>query len=103
MPVAEESGLIVSLGRWALNAAAQTLGGWDSKLGKALPLSIGVNLSAIQIARDDVPSAVESAMRTSGLRGYRLKLALTERPIVQAPQLRREPGRERVCQSVYSA
>lgn len=86
IPVAEESGLIVSLGRWALNAAAQTLGGWDRKVGKPLPLSVGVNLSAIQIARDDVPSAVESALRNSGLRGERLTLELTESAIVQDPQ-----------------
>jgi len=86
IPVAEESGLIVALGRWALHAASQTLADWDAKVGKPLPLYVGVNLSAIQIARDDVASAVSSALRGSGLNGSRLTLELTESAIVQDPQ-----------------
>jgi diguanylate cyclase (GGDEF)-like protein len=86
IPVAEESGLIVSLGRWALDAAAHTLRGWDRKVGRELPLYVAVNLSAIQIARDDVASGVTSALNASGLAGSRLTLELTESAIVQDPQ-----------------
>jgi predicted signal transduction protein with EAL and GGDEF domain len=86
IPVAEESGLIVSLGRWALNAASQTLSDWDAKVGRTLPLYVGVNLSAIQIARDDIASAVSGALSGSGLDGSRLTLELTESAIVQDPQ-----------------
>ena len=86
IPVAEESGLILSLGRWAINAAAQTLGEWDRKLGRTLPLCVGVNLSAIQIAQDDVASAVEAALRDHSLGGERLTMELTESAIVQDPQ-----------------
>jgi diguanylate cyclase (GGDEF)-like protein len=85
IPVAEESGLIVSLGRWALNAASSTLADWDEKVGKPLPLYVGVNLSAIQIARDDIASAVAHALSGSGLDGSRLTLELTESAIVQDP------------------
>jgi diguanylate cyclase (GGDEF)-like protein len=86
IPVAEESGLIVALGRWALEAAAQTLAGWDKKVGSTLPLYVGVNLSAIQIARDDIASAVGGALSSSGLDGRRLTLELTESAIIQDPQ-----------------
>lgn len=86
IPVAEESGLIVALGRWALNAASRTLTDWDEKVGKPLPLYVGVNLSAIQIARDDIATAVSSALSGSGLAGSRLTLELTESAIVQDPQ-----------------
>ncbi|MGE5723227.1 MAG: putative bifunctional diguanylate cyclase/phosphodiesterase, partial [Sphingomonadales bacterium] len=86
IPVAEESGLIVSLGRWALNAASQTLSDWDAKVGRTLPLYVGVNLSAIQIARDDIASAVSGALSGSGIDGSRLTLELTESAIVQDPQ-----------------
>jgi diguanylate cyclase (GGDEF)-like protein len=86
IPVAEESGLIVSLGRWALNAASATLVDWDEKVGRPLPLYVGVNLSAIQIARDDIASAVSTALSGSGLDGSRLTLELTESAIVQDPQ-----------------
>jgi diguanylate cyclase (GGDEF)-like protein len=58
IPVAEESGLIVPLGRWALRAATRTLAEWDRKAGSPMPLHVAVNVSAVQFQRDDVVSAV---------------------------------------------
>lgn len=86
IPVAEESGLIVQLGRWALETAARTLSGWDRTMGSQLPLSVSVNLSAIQIARDDVAAAVSGALAYNGLAGGRLTLELTESAIIQDPE-----------------
>jgi diguanylate cyclase (GGDEF)-like protein len=86
IPVAEESGLILTLGRWAMNQAAATLASWDREAGETLPLYVGVNLSAIQVARDDIAAMVASALRSSGLTGDRLTLELTESAIVQDPQ-----------------
>jgi diguanylate cyclase (GGDEF)-like protein len=85
IPVAEESGLILHLGRWAMDKAAQTLADWDAKAGEKLPCYVAVNLSAIQVARDDIPAIVESALKSSGLAGERLTLELTESSIVQNP------------------
>jgi diguanylate cyclase (GGDEF)-like protein len=85
IPVAEESGLILQLGRWAMNTATQTLAEWDAEVGEPLPCYVGVNLSAIQLARDDVPSLVAEALRSSGLPGKRLTLELTESSIVHDP------------------
>ncbi|HEY8593062.1 MAG TPA: EAL domain-containing protein [Sphingomicrobium sp.] len=85
IPVAEESGLILQLGRWAMDKAAQTLAAWDREVGEPLPLYVGVNLSAIQVARDDIAAVVSSALRSSGLTGDRLTLELTESSIVQDP------------------
>jgi diguanylate cyclase (GGDEF)-like protein len=85
IPVAEESGLILQLGRWAMDKAAQTLADWDSASGEKLPLYVGVNLSAIQVARDNIADVVSSALRSSGLTGDRLTLELTESSIVQDP------------------
>jgi len=85
IPVAEESGLILQLGRWAMHKAADTLADWDRSAGKTLPLYVGVNLSAIQVARDDVAAVVASALKASGLTGDRLTLELTESSIVQDP------------------
>ncbi|HEX8839869.1 MAG TPA: EAL domain-containing protein [Sphingomicrobium sp.] len=85
IPVAEESGLILQLGRWAMDTAAQTLASWDKQAGEKLPLYVGVNLSAIQVARDDIAGMVESSLRSSGLTGDRLTLELTESSIVQDP------------------
>ena len=85
IPVAEESGLILHLGRWAMDKAASTLAGWDAKARETLPLYVAVNLSAIQVARDDIPAMVESTLRSTGLSGERLTLELTESSIVQNP------------------
>jgi len=85
IPVAEESGLILQLGRWAMDKAAHTLADWDKQIGETLPLYVGVNLSAIQVARDDIAAVVESALKSSGLAGERLTLELTESSIVQDP------------------
>ena len=85
IPVAEESGLILQLGRWAMDKAARTLAEWDRQAGQRLPLYVGVNLSAIQVARDNVAEMVEGALKSSGLTGDRLALELTESSIVQDP------------------
>ena len=85
IPVAEEAGLILQLGRWAMERATQTLANWDAKAGEQLPIYLSVNLSAIQVARDDVAGMVESALRSSGITGERLTLELTESSIVQDP------------------
>ncbi len=85
IPVAEESGLILQLGRWAMDKAAQTLADWDRNAKETLPLYVGVNLSAIQVARDDIAAVVASALKSSGLTGDRLTLELTESSIVQDP------------------
>ena len=86
IPVAEESGLIVQLGRWALETATRTLADWDRAAGKELPIGISVNLSPIQISRDDVAAAVSGALSASGLHGGRLTLELTESAIIQDPE-----------------
>ncbi len=85
IPVAEESGLILTLGRWAMDKAAQTLAEWDRQAGGPLPLYVGVNLSAIQVARDNVADVVSSALKSSRLSGDRFSLELTESSIVQDP------------------
>jgi diguanylate cyclase (GGDEF)-like protein len=85
IPVAEESGLILALGRWAMDTATRTLADWDKKAGKKLPLYVSVNLSAIQVARDDIAGMVESTLKSNGIAGDRLSLELTESAIVQDP------------------
>lgn len=86
IPVAEESGLIVPLGQWALETALATLAAWDSAAGRALPFSVSVNLSALQLARDDLVGFVAAALDRHGLPGGRLTLELTESAIVRDPR-----------------
>jgi diguanylate cyclase (GGDEF)-like protein len=87
IPVAEESGLIVALGRWALRAATKTLAEWDRIAGAPLlDTHVAVNVSAVQFQRDDVMAAINAALMESGVSGSRLKIELTESCIVTDPE-----------------
>jgi len=66
-----------------MDKAARTLAGWDELAGEKLPLYVGVNLSAIQVARDNIAEVVESALKSTGLSGNRITLELPESSIVQ--------------------
>ncbi|HTG39664.1 putative bifunctional diguanylate cyclase/phosphodiesterase [Sphingomonas sp.] len=85
IPVAEEAGLIVPLGRWAMGEAARTLAEWDRAAGGCCGVNVAVNLSAIQLQRDQVANMVGQALATHGLDGRRLTLELTESAIVADP------------------
>lgn len=85
IPVAEECGLIVPLGRWALDRACKVLNAWDARAGEELPLKVSVNVSAAQFARDDIPAMVAGILRANKTRPERLCLELTESVVVSDP------------------
>lgn len=85
IPVAEESGLIVPLGRWAIEAALRTLAEWDAR-GLRTDSHVAVNVSALQIARDDLPRLVSDALGVRGIAPGRLTLELTESAFVAEPE-----------------
>jgi diguanylate cyclase (GGDEF)-like protein len=72
IPLAEDLGLIVPLGEWALRAACKTAAAWP------LPLSISVNISPLQFRSPNIVAAVSSALAASGLDPSRLELEVTE-------------------------
>ena len=84
IPVAEESGLIVPLGRWAIDEAARTLAEWD-RLIPGNRSRVAVNLSAIQLQRDAIAPILRNALDRSRLTGDRFTLELTESAIVSDP------------------
>lgn len=90
IPVAEESGLIVPLGRWALCECTQTLADWDRRYGELMPVTMNVNLSPVQMVRDNVPRAVEEALRYAGIDGNRLSIELTESALITDPDKTRQ-------------
>ncbi|WP_198927793.1 putative bifunctional diguanylate cyclase/phosphodiesterase [Sphingomonas jeddahensis] len=83
IPVAEESGLIVPLGRWAIDEALRTLAVWDRRFSSTVQMA--VNISPIQLQRDCLAPIVASALATHGLAGERLKLELTESALIADP------------------
>ena len=85
IPVAEESGLIVPLGRWALEEAARTIAAWDVRLQGPSDFKISVNMSAVQMQRDNVVEAVSSALSGANISGNRMTLELTESAFINDP------------------
>ncbi|HVJ02528.1 MAG TPA: EAL domain-containing protein [Sphingomonas sp.] len=85
IPVAEESGLIVPLGRWAMDEAMKALAAWDAAAGGDCGVKVAVNLSAIQLQRDRIPEMVGEVLARHDVGGSRLTLELTESAIVSDP------------------
>lgn len=90
IPVAEESGLIVPLGRWVIHEATQMLARWDSDAGGPTGIGFNVNVSPVQLARDDVAALVKEALRFSGVLGSRLTVEVTESALVVDPDKARQ-------------
>jgi diguanylate cyclase (GGDEF)-like protein/PAS domain S-box-containing protein len=76
IPVAEDSGLIVPIGAWVLEQACRQARRW---LDAGLRLgSMAVNLSGVQIQRDDLADSVQAALAASGLPPALLELEISE-------------------------
>ncbi|HYL09881.1 MAG TPA: EAL domain-containing protein [Candidatus Acidoferrales bacterium] len=78
LPVAEETGLIVSIGRWAIREACRQMKEWNRLLSSAPPLTMAVNISAKQFAQPNLVSEIMQVLRDTGLDPGCLKLELTE-------------------------
>ncbi|HJL14868.1 MAG TPA: EAL domain-containing protein [Sandaracinaceae bacterium LLY-WYZ-13_1] len=81
IPIAEETGLIVEIGRWVLEEACAQAVRWAPELPS---LHVSVNLSALQLRQDTLVSTIQQILDESGLAPERLKLELTESMMVQA-------------------
>jgi len=78
LPIAEESGLIVQLGAWAVGEACRRLRDWDRSNGDDSNFSLAVNLSARELTHPDVVPTVLNAVRRSALDPHRLTIEVTE-------------------------
>jgi diguanylate cyclase (GGDEF)-like protein/PAS domain S-box-containing protein len=77
IPVAEESGLILQIGEWVLRTAAAEAARWTA------PLSIAVNVSAIQIHAPNFAHLVHEVLVQTGLSPHRLEVEITETALVR--------------------
>ncbi|MGR9100910.1 MAG: sensor domain-containing protein, partial [Gammaproteobacteria bacterium] len=76
IPIAEESGLIVEIGNWVLNAAVRQMADWRAAGAPLVP--VAVNLSAMQFRQDTFFQTVDTVLRASNLEPEALELELTE-------------------------
>jgi EAL domain-containing protein (putative c-di-GMP-specific phosphodiesterase class I) len=77
IPLAEESGLIIPIGAWVLSAACKQLKQW-SQHAATCKLTIAVNVSARQFAKEDFVATVLTALNESGAAPALLELEVTE-------------------------
>lgn len=87
IPLAEETGLIVELGRWALEEACRQASRWARD---ELPARVGVNVSALQLADAGFVGDVERALSESGLPAGLLELEITESAVMENRRLAAE-------------
>jgi diguanylate cyclase (GGDEF)-like protein/PAS domain S-box-containing protein len=84
IPSAEETGLIVPIGSWALSRACADARAWNDAIPRGQPgVSVSVNLSARQLLRPELLDEVRTALAESGLPAPRLRLEVTESVIME--------------------
>ncbi len=79
---AEETGLIVPIGRFVVREACRQVAAWDRGGGPGAGLSVAVNLSPRQLLEADLVETIAGALTDSGLRPERLALEITEAVLV---------------------
>ncbi|TPG50396.1 bifunctional diguanylate cyclase/phosphodiesterase [Rhodanobacter glycinis] len=82
IPLAEESGLIVSIGEWVMRTACRQAKEWEQRYG--LRLRLGVNLSAVQLMEPRLMETVARVLRETGLDPTLLEMEITESVSIKA-------------------
>ena len=80
--LAEETGLIVPLGRWVLDAACAQIAAWGAE-DATRELVLAVNVSARQFAQDDFITRVLASLKAAGAEPRNLKIELTESTVLE--------------------
>jgi diguanylate cyclase (GGDEF)-like protein/PAS domain S-box-containing protein len=83
IPVAEETGLIVPIGRWVLNQACAQAAAWQAEFPSDPPLVMSVNLSARQFQDPGLLADIQRALHATRLDPRGLKLEITESVAIQ--------------------
>jgi diguanylate cyclase (GGDEF)-like protein/PAS domain S-box-containing protein len=83
IPIAEETGFIIPIGRWVLEEACRQARAWQEQHPSDAPLVICVNLSARQFQRSNLAQEVAEVLRDTGLEQRYLELEITESVVME--------------------
>jgi diguanylate cyclase (GGDEF)-like protein len=86
IPLAEENGVILALGRWVMTAACAQATLWARHTGRAEAVSVTVNVSSLQLQQPEFIAEVQDILATTGLPPELLVLELTETAMFQDTQ-----------------
>ena len=86
IPIAEETGLIVPIGRFVLREACRQMAEWRENLPGGENLTVSVNLSTKQLAASSLFDDLERILQETGLEPSALKLELTESTLIDDPE-----------------
>jgi EAL domain-containing protein (putative c-di-GMP-specific phosphodiesterase class I) len=81
--LAEENGLILPIGRWVLLEACRQAARWHRARPGMPPISVSVNVSAMQAVHGSLDRVVEEVLRETGADAHMLKLELTESVLLE--------------------
>ncbi len=83
IPLAEETGLIVQIGRWVLDRSCAIMAGWRRAIPSANGLYLAVNISGKQFSQPDLLEHVKRALENNDLPPEHLRLEITETAIME--------------------
>ena len=78
IPIAEDTEMIVLIGRQVLAQSCKQMVAWQQRFGSAAPRVVCVNVSSKQFGDDDLTSEIQNVLDESGLHPSNLKLEITE-------------------------
>lgn len=87
IPLAEETGVILSMGGWIRQQACRQLQEWQQRFPQAAPLTMSVNLSVKQFTSLQLLDQIDEALAQSGLAGQYLRLEITESALIDNPEM----------------
>lgn len=90
IPIAEKSGLIVEASKWALKESCAALRRMEAALGQKENLYVSVNFSSHDFAESDFVENTVGTTLASGLKPWQIKLEITERLLMQQPDMAKE-------------
>ncbi len=82
IPVAEETGMIVSIGKWVLHEACRQMQIWHAQFPTTPPLIVSVNLSGKQLTQPNLIKQINQVLQETGFDPGSLKLEITESVII---------------------